>query len=140
VFRKYDVESDNAHLVVIEELVKHRAELVAAPWPTALHCEAFLVNIDDDDSRIHIPRHRQAQARIVDNVFESIDEGNWEVAGCMAGKNKDHHKPKRDAHQVLLQAVSLIVLCAREALLAESAGILGEIPRRVSGGQQLFRV
>jgi len=58
----------------------------------------------------------------------------------MAGKNKDHHKPKRDAHQVLLQAVSLIVLCAREALLAESAGILGEIPRRVSGGQQLFRV
>ncbi len=104
---KHDVEADDADLVVIEKLVEHGAEFVAPPWPTALCAKAFLVDVDDDNAWMDAVCHRQSQARVIDDVFEAVDERDFVAAGGVADKNQDHHEPERNAHQVLLQAASV---------------------------------
>ncbi len=128
--REYNVEADDAHLVMVEQLVEHRTELVAAPRPAAFGRQAFLVDVDDHDPRIDVAGHRQAQTRVINDVFEAIDERDLVIATGVAGKSKDHYEPERDAHQVLLQAASLVVLRAGSALRTRLARWLLEFTSR----------
>src|SRR5258708_1219101 len=117
---------------MVEQLVEHRTQFVATPWPTTLRRKTFLVNIDDDDPGVPRIRHCQAQARVIDDVFEAIDEWDLVITAGMADKSEDHHQPERDAHQVLLQSASPVVLRAESALQVMPARCLLEIiPRPV---------
>lgn len=113
---------DDAYLVMIEELIEHQPQFVAAPRPASLNGEAFLIDVYDNDARIHVARHCQTKARVIDNVFEAIDKRDAVTAAGMAGKQENHDQPERYAHEVLLQAASFVVLDAGSTSWAEPRG------------------
>src|SRR5690606_24178206 len=57
--------------------------------------------------RIDAIRHRQAQARVVDDVFQALDEWNVVVLRGVADEGQHDDEPERNAHQVLFHTAPL---------------------------------
>jgi hypothetical protein len=107
LFCENDVESDDACLVAIEQLVQHQGQPVPPPGPATLLREALFVDIDDHDPVIHVARHGDAEAGVIDDQFETLDQRDAVVLRSMTNECEHHQHPERNPHQVFLHYASL---------------------------------
>src|SRR2546421_180628 len=89
--------------VPVEQLVDERRHQAAAPWPATDLAEAFLVDIEDHDALVDAAGHRQAQARVVDDVVEAGNEADLVEAGGVPSEEQRNREADRDSYKVLFQ-------------------------------------
>src|SRR5581483_1784334 len=111
--RKNHVETYDARLVTVEQLVEQHTEFVPPPRPSSFRGKAFFVDVDDHDAVVDATGHGQPQPRVVSDELEAIDEGNLVITRRMADDNRDHEQPQADAREVLLHLASPCRLPAR---------------------------
>jgi hypothetical protein len=65
--------------------------------------EALLVDVQDHDARVDALRHRQVEARVVDDVVELRDEVDGVEARRVADEKQRDREADRDPYEVLFQ-------------------------------------
>ena len=108
---EHDVEADDRDLVVIEQLVHEQRKPVTRPGPPAFAAflalgQTFLVDIENDDTRIDRARHRERETRVVEHGFEPIDERQTVLLGCMPKEQEDQYQSNANANYVFFQTAS----------------------------------
>ncbi len=104
-FRPDHVEAEHRHAELVEQLVHHLGHQGAAPGPAADLAEALLVDVEDDDAPVDAARHGHAQARVVDDVVDLVDEADLVVPGRVPDEEQRDRKADCDPYDVLFQEV-----------------------------------
>src|SRR5207245_8107758 len=90
---EHDVEPDEHHTVLVEELLQQPDYLVAAPGPATerARVEAAFVDVQYDHPIVDRARHGQPQPIVVDDVFEPGNEADLGER-CSVGHEHQHYQ------------------------------------------------
>src|SRR4029079_11411245 len=109
LLREHDVEAHDLSLVLVEQLVEEQSETIAPPGPAPLLLQSFLVDVDDDDTRVDAARHGEPQPYVVDDRLQVVDDRNA-IPGRGGPDEKQHdQQPQRVAPEVLLHPPPFVI-------------------------------
>lgn len=100
---KQHVKAENRDLLLVKQLVDQIGHFVAPPRPPPHFCQAFFINVDDDDAIIHGFGHGGAQAGVVDDVIEALEHANRKNIGGMQQRQNQGNQRDRNSRPMFEQ-------------------------------------
>ena len=70
--------------------------------------QALLVDIEDDDPVVDAARHRQHEARVVDDVVELVDEPEVVAVRGVPEEEEADREPERDPDDMLFHSAAAV--------------------------------
>ena len=74
--RKNDVKTQHRYFLAIKQFVGQISQLIPSPRPPPDFCQAFFVNVNNDNAIIQRLGHGHPQARIVNDVVQALQDSN----------------------------------------------------------------
>ena len=102
-FGKHHVEADDAHAMLIDQLVHEFGKDLPVPGPAPHLGQTFFVNIEHDYARIERLGHGGHQSPVVESILDFINHSQTHISHCMAQKDQQQDHRQQDGDGACFQ-------------------------------------